>query len=655
MKQGTTLVASVLRKALLCSAAAALGVAMTPVSAFAKVVDNSPVYDLPTKTMSLVNTKTDAKGNTYVQDTLSVCAAQPPMNMPYYSLLGINNTMKGRASGQPTSSAQNGLFGSDANESPDPYLYNYCASLNGATVATDQMINGSSTVPVTIDGTEYNMPRDIYMETNIIQSTADTKSGDYTYAEWVKLENKRADRPKTGEYNPTFVKFALQSGGTYTLTESLYSMAEQADEIIKASKNANGNYTMSTRYAEGPTTWKVASKYEDIIKASQYYLLEQLDNGNLKKKATVAVICGYDDETGNYAVRKLDVGEGDINSNQYAGRIAGAVCSIATDMNSLGLPTAQDAYKGKVTSFGKESEIDESTKVAWYTPQQIIENCDAALITDAYEGNAGTYLAHDSEAHQRTVYTDENVQGLKDAQAAAKAAGKKAADICVNWPQTLFGCFYAQGCENVMLTFISECYLYPQYFDLTDMMAWWAKNVWHIKDSNLQDMVETTCYNVSLSTNQSKIGTISSDYQNKINQMLNEGNNYYLNNSDAIDALNEGNIKTHSMDLLKERTTIMSKQTIKLSPSTKTYKYKTVKKSKQTANITVKGAKTAVTATLSNAAKKAKIKATVSGKTKVKVTVPKKCKKGTYKITVKAGSSMKYYAAANKTITIKVK
>lgn len=653
MKQGNTLAAGVARKLVLCGSAAALSFCMTPAAAFAKVVDNSPVYDLPSKTMSIQQTKKDANGNTYTVDTLSVCAAQPPMQMPYYSLLGINNTMKGRASGQPTSSAQNGLFGSDANESPDPYLYNYCASLNGATVATDQMVNGSSTVPVTIDGTEYNMPRDIYMETSIIQSTADTKSGDYTYAEWVKLENKRPNRTKTTPYNPTFVKMNLVNGGTYKLTESLYSIAEQADTIISSSKDANGNYTYNTRYAEGPTTWKVASKYEDIIKGSQYYLLKQLASGKLKKKATVAVICGYDDKTGNYAVRKLDVGNGDIDSNQYAGRIASAVCTIAEDMNDLGLEPAQKAYVGTITNRdGSTQELDESSKLSWYTAEQIVNNCDAALITDAYEGNAGSYLAHNSEGKQPTVYT--NTDNLTKAQAAAQAAGKKAADICVNWPQTLFGCFYAQGCENVMLTFISECYLYPQYFDLTDMMAWWAKNVWHIKDSNLQDIVETTCYNVSLSSNQSQIGTISSDFNEKINTMINSGNNYYLANYETIDTLNEGNIKTHSMELLKERTTPLTAQTLKLSPATKTFKYKTVKKSKQTAKITLKGAKTSVSYVRNAAAKKAGIKVSISGKKTVKVTVPKKCKKGTYKITLTAAETDSYLEGT-KTLTIKVK
>lgn len=650
------------RKVILSAAAAALAVSMMPAAAFADAQFDSngdPVYTLPTKPMSIQQVKKDSEGNSYTVDTLSVCAASPPMQMPYYSILGINNTMKGRATYITTGSAQNGLFGSDANIAPDPYLYNYCASENGATVAADAMVNANATTTVTIDGTEYNMPRDIYMETNIIQSTADTKSGDYTYAEWVKLENKRPGRTKTTEYNPTFLKMSLENGGTYKMAESVYTMAEQADKIIEQSKGANGSYTYATRYAEGPNTWKVASKYEDIAKGSQYYLLSKLADGSIKQKKTVAVICGYDDETGNYAVRKLDIGtlsdgSKDVDTNRYAGRIAGAVSAIAKDMNDLGLTPAQAPYVGTVTDRnGTTSTLDESAYLNWYTPEQIVANADAVLITDAVESNASSYLAHDSEGHQRTVQT--NAEGLTKAQAALRNSGKKAADICVNWPQTLFGVFYAQGCENIMLTFVSEAFLYPEYFDLTDMMAWWTKNVWHVTDASVQDMVDSTCYKVSLSTNQSKIGTISKNYESKIDAMINAGNSYYLDNYAKIDQLNDGNIKTHSMDMLKARTTMLKKQAIKVSPSTKTFKYAAVKKAKQSANIKLSGAKGKVSASLSNAAKKAKIKASVSGKTKVKVTIPKKCKKGTYKVAVKAASTTVYKMAAAKTITIKVK
>ena len=90
---------------------------------------------------------------------------------------------------------------------------------------------------------------------------------------------------------------------------------------------------------------------------------------------------------------------------------------------------------------------------------------------------------------------------------------------------------------------------------------------------------------------------------------------------------------------------------MKLKTASKTLKYKTLKSKKQSFTIAFKTkAQGTVTYTLNSKAKKAKIKVSAKGK----VTVPKGCKKGTYKITVKAAGNSKY-KALSKTFTIKVK
>ena len=99
-----------------------------------------------------------------------------------------------------------------------------------------------------------------------------------------------------------------------------------------------------------------------------------------------------------------------------------------------------------------------------------------------------------------------------------------------------------------------------------------------------------------------------------------------------------------------QTTTVKKKKnTIKIKVTSKTYKRSKLKKAK-TFSIGVSKAKGKVTYSLNQAAQKAKIKVTAKGK----VTVPKKCKKGTYKITVKAAGN-KNYKAGSKNVTIKVK
>ncbi|MDO4503437.1 MAG: hypothetical protein Q4D06_09745 [Coriobacteriia bacterium] len=560
------------KRVLVAGMTLALAGSMMPATALAAVnLDDkgNVTYNLPTQPMEITKTLTDAKGNEYTQEYLSVCKAQPPMNQPYYSLLGVNNTMLGRTivSGGNTET-QYGLFGSDANVNPDTYLYNYCASLNGAEVPVDKMSCGSATIATSITSgettTQYNIPREIYMETNIlVGSSYSTATGSaplvgqdpedktrYTYAQWVELENQRENRPHTTAYNPIYTNFSLSSGSIYTMTESLYSMAQTCDKLIMDSKDKNGNYTLATRYAEGPNTHDVVIPYEDTVKGTQYYVLSQIAAGKAKK-ATVAVVCGYDPDTQHYAVRKVHAKQtNNYDANNYGGRFSAAIAAIADDITEKGLPTAQDAWEGVVSN----KNVNEGDYVCWYTADQIVQNADAVLVTDAPAGNnVSTYLATASAGKPATP--SENMEGLTNAQAAARAKGMKAADLCYNWPASLFGVYYAQGCENVVLSLVGECFLYPELLNLTDVMAYWAKNVWHITDGALQDIVDSTCYGVSLSTNQAQVGTIDkANFEQRMNDIITAGNLYYLANKDSVDSIAEGIIKTHSVSELKGRT-----------------------------------------------------------------------------------------------------
>lgn len=88
---------------------------------------------------------------------------------------------------------------------------------------------------------------------------------------------------------------------------------------------------------------------------------------------------------------------------------------------------------------------------------------------------------------------------------------------------------------------------------------------------------------------------------------------------------------------------------LKLTVTKKTFKKSSLTKAKSF-NIGVTKAQGKVTYTLDKKAKKAKIKVSSKGK----VTIPKTCKKGTYKITVTAAGN-ENYQAGKKTVTIVVK
>ena len=634
---------------------AAMSLALLPATALAAVSSDGTVYyTLPSadETVAFEHTATDADGNEYTYQYLSVAISRPGYTESTYYLLGINETTNMRSDGTTengtTTSHKIGLYGTSANQNPDEYLWNYCCVLNGATLATQQYVSLSSTIPsVTVNGAEFsNMPQAVYMEANLLNVEASDTSGGYTYAFWVELENMREDRPKTGRYDPCYATWSTDTGGIAKLTNSLYTIAGICDEFIEESADENGNYTLATRYADGPTTYTVVQNYEDISKASQYYLLSKFADGSLEK-ATAAVICGYDDETGNYACRILNTGsEDDPDTNKYGGRLSNSVAQICNDICDLGLETAQDVYDSE-----SEGEF-----VKWYTPEQILANADAVLVSDGVSG--GSYLAQDSTGDQNCVYselaTEENISGLVDAQTALAEAGQSYADICYKWPGHVFNCYYAQGCENVLLGVVSACFLYPEVFDITDTMAWWAKNVWHVTDSSLQDIVDSTCNDISLSRNEAQLGTISSSYESDIAAMLNEGNAYYINNTEEIDALNGGNIATYDLEALKARTT---------GWETEEATDDTAQATDDSSSSSGSAVKVGTTKTLGSGSTKAKYKVTsVSKKTvtyvaykgsKKAATVPATVKIGGKKYTVTKIAAKAFKGTKAKTLTVK--
>ena len=91
------------------------------------------------------------------------------------------------------------------------------------------------------------------------------------------------------------------------------------------------------------------------------------------------------------------------------------------------------------------------------------------------------------------------------------------------------------------------------------------------------------------------------------------------------------------------------KNPLKVKVTSKTYRRKKLK-AKKTFSIGVTKAAGKVTYTRDKKAVKAGIKVSKKGK----VTIPSKCKKGTYMITVKAAGNSKY-KSGKKTVTIRIK
>ena len=611
----------VLGKTLGCMAAAGLAASLGAGAAFATDYVQT-AYDLPAanEVKSFQHTATD-NGAQYTYEYVSVgsnaTGRVAPMMETYYETVGLNyaNAYCGpgtifnegsdatawyeRSDSNLNTAYTEGAIGSLKthnstlaiqlnNQNPDEFVWNYLCWANGAEVTQDRMAvdhgnNGKNNeagsalqpVSVTIGGTEYaDFPRDVYTECNMLSGSGSSDTyGDNTYAQWIALENLRSGRPKSGTYDPYFAKYSAVSGGGATMVAGLQTLASTIDGIVAQSVDANGNYTLQSRFGGNSANGTVAavSEYEDLVQATQYYVLSKIADKTVDKAVT-AVLVGYDPATGNYACRKYLVAKEDARGNKdkdvnlYGGRLAGYLGDYTTSITDLGLTEAQEP-----------TSSTEADYIAWYTPEQIVENCDAAFVCDAPSSNkVSDYLATASDGQCYVVYSpatarsdgeEDRTAGLTQARDTAQAAGKDVANFCFSYPATMFGNFYAQGVENGMIPLVTASFTYPEIFGdngLTDLFAYWAKYVWHIKNANLQSVVTATAGDMATSGGLS-IGTISTQFEKNAKDIFNAGNRYYLDNKATVDAINDGNMATYDADALAARTP--AAQTISVTKS----------------------------------------------------------------------------------------
>ena len=522
-------------------------------------------YKLPTQMISsFEHSGTDAKNNSYTYSYLSsgIERVVGGFSQSMYYIMGINgvNFDRGLRNNNPLSKAKDGVLTTDAvtavdgimgtavNSQPDEFLWNSCYRLYQQvpfqSVAGEEdmevHINAGNvqtyeTVSVTVGDVEYAMPVVIYHEANFI-STSDTewtKEGGKNIAEWVAIENAREGRPSTATYDPYIGTWETASGGIHYGAELMYALADQVDQATEASRDANGNATLMSRYvnANGQDASKYASasalaqKYEDFAKASQYYMVQQLNSGKAQRKVA-AILCGYqpakDGAEAAYACRIFDpsLQANDMHdSANYGGRLANSIGNFTTDINTV-------LSEDDVAFAAAESD---AAYVRWYPVSKIVENADAVFVCDAPYGNGrAVYLAYNNDGDQASIYTvdnnsyDKTNENMNPLIAAAEASTAKA-ELFYKYPEHLFGVWYAQGFENCWMGPIAAAFMYPDAFtSVENVMAYAARNFWHIKAANVNQVIQATCYDISLPAERS-LGAPDSDYADKVDAMLAQG------------------------------------------------------------------------------------------------------------------------------------
>ncbi len=396
-------------------------------------------------------------------------------------ILGINVTSSNGAGiwnsggSEASSSANLGIFGSDINDNPDPYLYNfyynyskyggggdydagsyanwtatpYTIRCDGAKVGPSGL-DTNTTLTVSVGGVTKTFNAAFFYEPDIL--IASTETG---YADYIKQYNETYGT----DYDPTIVVHVSpmnsRSDGL-PLEYNMFDMSEGLIEIAKSVQDRMEETGKTTRYAEGP--YEIAVNYDKYGRGLYYYAQSLFDSGALTK-INYASSASYDSSTEYWTIA-----DESSRQAQYAS-------GIGTNIYDL----LEDGY-----TFSDGSVVSPSVTTGSSSPNQgtQTERTVYYLTTSQLEEILNAPAASNSEATGVIIGTE----GTDEAYSDLKDAGIR---FLSNLPECVYG-MTMQTCENGMgIPFYLSYFYYDQNsdFDPTAMIAYWMEHFYHVSDT----------------------------------------------------------------------------------------------------------------------------------------------------------------------------
>ncbi len=207
------------------------------------------------------------------------------------------------------------IFGSNVNESPDPYLYNFYESYKeddtqASLTAGDKNMLAYNTLYFDAQGNSVAVTNPNGADTKIAKTPTDLGTscslymrgdvlvgGDKSaYTSLLADLDENKDEDTANDYDPAVVAYGM--GGIINQCASLKTIAEAFEGEMK---DSNGNFIKTTRYmnadkTEGTPT-QIAAAYQEFAEGVYYYVQSKIASGQITKKKVV-VITGGSDESG---------------------------------------------------------------------------------------------------------------------------------------------------------------------------------------------------------------------------------------------------------------------------------------------------------------------------------------------------------------------
>ena len=425
-----------------------------------------------------------------------------------------------------------GVFGSDINENPNPYLYNYFynayVAANGGTPAAfgtytlSKDVGGGPPSAAASGGySKYGItvPASLYAEPDILLGVApiDVQAGTTGYTNALKAYNdakKATDPSVTEDYNPYQIQYEMSH--VYSFLQTLYDLSDVVDEI-----KAN-NSSKKTRY-EDPQI--ISGDVEKYVKGLEAYVVKQLKKDNAKPLTVAVIDTAYTDtlkQAGTIKAGEYVVNDKTCSTQQTTAfsRVGEFVADTATNIIDA-LPTKPARQSGEAAnSFANEYYVVTADQIAQYA--DIVLFCDVLSSVPENQGNSKVdNFKQDVASNCTTAALRNKVSDIEMMSSAFDCVGS----IGANSVENLLGMAYYTA------------YMYPQYLNQFDVAAFWYQNFYHVSDLNKLKSVMASNFATSsvqdAYAKQYSAANLNYDEQ-AVEDKIVEGMNYYEDNKDEF-------------------------------------------------------------------------------------------------------------------------
>ncbi|MFR7984030.1 MAG: fibronectin type III domain-containing protein [Clostridia bacterium] len=398
------------------------------------------------------------------------------------------------------------LFGSDLNESPDPYFWNYFynlfADVNSLQKTDDEVyvlndIGGPQSADTTIIeelGTSYTLDR----RPEILYGIGDS-SKNYNDL----ITDIREANAKEGDANYNPIQIQANSNSIADQIGSMYDLANAMNQV-KASTGKTGRYG---------DPMEIAKKYERLQKGLQLYVQKKIADGTVQKKK-VAVIDAAGTEPGSansYAAYTSDVSQGTAKAArgaEYSENVADNLVNVlniknegTTDAPVYHLTTEQLKQADVIITMGQTTEV---------TQEQMAEK-----------------LKEDG-------WSDEDLAEVSFVTTA---------------PEGAFG-ITMNSVENIVGIPLMMGSIYPEIVNMYHGVMYIYENFWHVKSTNIVSLLNSNFANVDIPD-----GTTTEGYSSAaIEKMLDEGFAYYSAHASSIKQTNPKLVPTENLGIKEAET-----------------------------------------------------------------------------------------------------